>query len=344
VTHDKTPETNAPEKGSLKAGKTQEQPLFNKSTLVAIVGIAVVIVILLALGVTQNLPSQGAVVPPQTCAEKTLKYINENLVSPGTSASLISVTENRGIYEMKIAYQGRDMTLSTTRDCSSLFISSIDMNAAPAGSGTGPAQPAAPPIKTERPVVDLYVMAFCPYGTQAESAMKPVAALLGSKADIRVRYITTISGTTVASVQSLHGMPEAQEDLRQICIIKKNPEQFWEYLGRFNDACYPQYQKADQLDACWRNVIAAVGIDSKSIETCAGGEEGLALLKADEALSNKNGAGASPTLIINGQEYSGSRTPDAYKQAICDRFVTPPAECSTTLPPVAGTAVSGGCG
>ena len=331
-----------PGKGGSKTGNTQEQPVFSKGTLVAIIGIAVVIVILLVLGLNQ--PGTGTVVPPQACAEKTLLYINNNLVSPGTSASLISVAENRGVYEMKILYQGKNMTLTTTRDCSSLFPSSIDMNAAAAGTGTGTAQPAAAPVKTDRPVTELYVMAFCPYGTQAESAMKPVAALLGSKADIRVRYITTISGNTVASVQSLHGPSEAQEDLRQICILKKNPDKFWEYVGKFNDACYPQYQNASKLDACWRNVTAAVGIDTKGIETCASGDEGMALLKADEALANKNGASASPTLIINGQEYTGSRTPDAYKQAICDHFVTPPAECSTTLPALTGTTATGGCG
>jgi glutaredoxin len=326
------------------AKKTPEQSFFGRSTLVAIIGIAVVIVILLFVGVTQNTAGQGAVVPPQTCAEKTLVYINSNLVSPGTSASLISVTENRGIYEMKITYLGKEMLLYTTRDCSSLFTNSIDMNAAVAGSGTGTAQTAVPPVKTERPVVDLYVMAFCPYGTQAESAMKPVADLLGSKADIRVRYITTNSGTSVSSVQSLHGMTEAKEDLRQVCIIKKNPEKFWAYISQFNEACYPQYQNATLLDACWRNVTVAAGIDTKIIETCASGEEGLALLRADEVLSNQDGASASPTLVINGQQYSGSRTPDAYKQAICDRFVTAPAECSTTLPSIAGAAVSGGCG
>jgi glutaredoxin len=340
VTLDNNPETNAQKTGGLTKGKAQEQSIFSKSTIVAIIGIAVVIVILIVVGFTQNMPGQGSVIPAQTCAEKTLTYINNNIVSHGTSVTLTSVTENRGIYEMKIAYQGNGMTIYTTRDCSSLFTSIIDMNAA-AGSGTSPA---APPIKTERPVVDLYSMAFCPYGTQAENAMKPVAALLGSKADIRVRYITTTTGNTVASVWSLHGTSEAKEDLRQICIIKKNPEKFWAYLGQFNDACYPQYQNASLLDACWKNVTVAVGIDSKIIETCASGEEGLALLKADEALSNKDGASSSPTLIINGQEYRGTRTPDAYKQAICDRFVTPPAECSTILPPVSGTAVSGGCG
>jgi glutaredoxin len=246
------------------------------------------------------------------------------------------------MYEMKIVYQDTDMILYSTRDCSFLFTSRIDMNATP-GTRSNP-QPAAPPIKTVRPVVDLYVMAFCPYGTQAESAMKPVVALLGSKADIRVRYITTVTGTTVSSVQSLHGMPEVKEDLRQICILNKNPEQFWDYVSRFNEACYSQSQNADRLDACWRNVTAAAGIDTKSIESCATGEEGLALLKADEALSGRDRADSSPTLVINGQEYTGSRTPDAYKQAICDRFEAAPAECSTILPPVQGAVAGGNCG
>jgi glutaredoxin len=313
-------------------------------TLIAIIGITAVIVILLIAGVTQNIPGAGAVVPAQTCAEKTLGFINSNLVSPGTSATLVSVTESRGLYEMKINYLGREMPLYTTRDCSSLFTSSINMNAPAGGSGTSTVQPAVAPIKTERPVVDLYVMAFCPYGTQAENVMKPVVALLGSKADIRVRYITTTTGTTVASVQSLHGSTEVLEDLHQICILNKNPEQFWEYLTRFNEACYPQYLYPDRLNACRDNVTASIGIDARSIETCVGREEGFTLLQADEALSNKDGAFSSPTLIINGQEYRGTRTPDGCKQAVCDRFVTPPAECSTTLPALTGTPVSGGCG
>ena len=343
MTTDNNPEINLPEKGSLKTGKAEDQPLFNKSILVAILGIAVVIVILLVYGGMQAPPVQDTAIPPQACAEKSLRYINDNLVSPGTSASLITVTESRGMYEMKIMYQETDMILYTTRDCSFLFTSRIDMNATPQGSRSNP-QPAAPPIKTVRPVVDLYVMAFCPYGTQAESAMKTVAALLGSKADIRVRYITTVTGTTVSSVRSLHGMPEVNEDLRQICILDKNPEKFWDYISRFNEACYGLSQDADRLDACWRNVTAAAGIDTKSIESCAAGEEGLALLKADEALAGRDRADSSPTLVINGQEYTGSRTPDAYKQAICDRFETAPAECSTILPPVQGAVAGGNCG
>ncbi|MHB8163526.1 MAG: DsbA family protein [Methanoregula sp.] len=330
-----------PEKSNLQAGKSGQQPFFNKTALAAIIGIAAVIVILLVYGVMQSTSGQGTVVPAQACTEKTLRYINNNLVSPGTSASLVSVTESHGMYEMKVAYLGQVMSVYTTQDCSSLFTRSIDMNAATGGSSS--TQPVADPVKTERPVVDLYVMAFCPYGTQAETVMKPVVALLGSKADIRVRYITTTTGTTVASVYSLHGSKEVQEDLRQTCIIKKSPEKFWDYIGQFNDACYPQYQNADKFNACRENVTTALGIDTNAIETCANGEEGLALLNADEVLSNTVGASSSPTLVINGQVSRGLRTPEAYKQAICDRFVTAPGECSTVLSSVQGTA-SGNCG
>ena len=38
--------------------------------------------------------------------------------------------------------------------------------------------------KTDKPNVELFVMSFCPYGVQAETAMKPVVDLLGDSADI----------------------------------------------------------------------------------------------------------------------------------------------------------------
>jgi glutaredoxin len=200
-------------------------------------------------------------------------------------------------------------------------------------------------VKTDRPVVDLWVMAFCPYGTQAEAAMKPVVDLLGTKADIRLRYIATVSGTTAASVSSLHGAAEAQEDLRQVCMQKYYPGKYWDYVGQFDNACYPVSTSADIQASCELNASAAAGITMSTIESCASGPEGVTLLKADETDSDKNGVSGSPTLIINGVTYSGYRTPEAYKEAICNSFTTAPAECATNL---TGTSVvagyAGGCG
>jgi glutaredoxin len=192
--------------------------------------------------------------------------------------------------------------------------------------------------------VDLYVMSFCPYGTQAETVMKPVVGLLGSKADIRLRYITTVTGTTADSVNSLHGPLEAQEDLRQICIQKYYPVKLWTYIARFDEACYPASGNTETQKACWMNASTAAGIDMAKISACASGPEGISLLKADEADSNKNGASGSPTLTINGVTYSGERTPEAYKQAICNSFENAPAECNTTLSTTQVTNASGWCG
>ena len=66
------------------------------------------------------------------------------------------------------------------------------------------------------------------------------------------------------------------------------------------------------------------------------------LLKADEELTDKYGVTGSPTLIINGVDYSGARTSEAYKQAICSAFKTAPAECNQSLS-TTGTAASGNC-
>ena len=309
--------------------------------MVAIIGIVVILIVFLVIMLSPS--GNSTSVPIQPCAEKVIGYANENLVQPGTSVTFKSVAETRGMYEIHGTYQSQDVTIYTTKDCTMLFTNGINMSASVVTASQKPT-PAPTPVKTARPSVDLYVMAFCPYGTQAESAMKPVVSLLGSKADIQVRYITNVRGSTVDTVQSLHGSSEAQEDLRQICIQKKYPGKFWDYIDAFNSRCYPVSQNLTSLNTCWRNSSSSLGFDTSAIETCATGSDGLEMLKADETNANQNGATASPTLLINGVKYSGARTPEGYKQAICNSFDTAPAECGTTLTSTQTAPSAGGCG
>ena len=90
-------------------------------------------------------------------------------------------------------------------------------------------------------------------------------------------------------------------------------------------------------------MTATLGFDNQKIETCAGGSEGIALLRADEAITQNYKVTGSPTLIMNGQRYSGLRTAEAYKAGICARFENPPAECSVNLSAQAVAASSGSC-
>ncbi|MDD1664497.1 MAG: DsbA family protein [Methanomicrobiales archaeon] len=312
--------------------------------LILILAIIAVVAIIIA---TSN-PGASPAVLPQTCGMHVLNFVNANLAQAGSTAKLENVTEKSGVYEIWVRYLGRDVSLYATKDCTLLFPSALALtgnqsSAAQPETTTAQPTPTASSVKSTSPVVDLFVMAFCPYGTQAESAMQPVENLLGSKANITVRYIASVQGTTTGSVSSLHGPSEAMEDLRQLCIKQDFPPKFWQYLIAFNRDCYPIWQNATQLDACRRNTMQALGIDAQKIETCANGVDGLGLLKADETFSNTHNAQASPTLIINGQVYSGQRTPEAYKQAICANFKTAPAECIVNLSAQVAT-VAGSCG
>jgi len=315
---------------------------FNKGLIALIAGICIILIAFLATGMQQA--GQGTVVLPAACGERTISFVNNNLVTAGTSAELISIAEKGGLYEIKCVYQMKEITLYTSKDCTLLFTNGINMNASE-GSRQAPqvTQAAVAPVKSARPAVDLYVMSFCPYGTQAETVMGPVFELLRTKADIRIRYIATITGTTAGSVDSLHGPAEANEDLQQLCINTYYPEKYWAYLNTFNNDCYPSWQNAALLESCRKNTTAALSIDREKIDSCAGGAEGLALLRSDETASAKDGASASPMLFINGVLYSGSRTPEAYKQAICNSFETPPAECSTILSSQTAASSTGRC-
>ena len=321
--------------------KKREVSILGKMAVVIIaLTFAALIIILIILSIT-SVNSQNSAVPLKDCGNRVIQYVNQNLIQTGPSATLISTSEKHGLYESKIQYQSQEITLYATKDCTLLITASYNMTNPNGSVKTGNSQ--EPPVKSERPSVDLYVMAFCPYGTQAETAMKPVEDLLRSKADIRIRYITKISGSTTDSVSSLHGPTEAQEDLRQICIQHYAPEKFWNYITQFNQQCYPASNNQTTQRSCWMNASIQAGIDSAQIESCTSGKEGLALLMSDEFDANQNGATGSPTLIINGVTYNGARTPEAYKQAICDSFETVPVECNTTLSSSQVAGTNGGC-
>lgn len=276
-----------------------------------------------------------------TIANKTVDYLNKNIIRTGSFASLDSVSEVSGILNITVLYQGRKIPIYATKDGKFLILSTpLDMTQ-PLPTAEEEEQPQEIP-KTDKPEVQLFVMSFCPYGIQAENAMKPVVDLLGDKANIKVHFIANVGGTTPDSIQSLHGAVEAQEDLRQVCIMKYYDQKtFWSYLMTINANCSSKYRDATAYDQCWKDAATKADIDVSKIDTCSKSSEGVELLKADDELSSSKGITGSPTLLINGVRYSGARTPDAFKEAICSAFTNPPSECSqqlsTTSSPTSGT-------
>ena len=276
---------------------------------------------------------------PEDISNKAVDFINTNLVQPGTTASLVSNEEFEGLYNVTVLYQGNEIPVFVTKDGSYMFLASpLDITENLPQEETQPTEV----TKTATPDVELYVMSFCPYGTQAEDAMKPVVDLLGSSANIQVHYIATVQGDILESISSLHGPTEAVEDVRQLCIMENYDQTtFWNYVMDLNANCVSLYNDATAYDTCWKNAASQNGIDANQIQTCID-SEGVGLISADAQLASLNQVSGSPTLIINGVRYSGARTPEGYKQAICDAFTTAPSECSETLSGATSTT-TGSC-
>lgn len=268
-------------------------------------------------------------------------YINNNLVQPGTSATFVSIDETEDLFNVTVSYQDNNIPVYVTKDGTYMFLAApLDITQElPAAETTTQATEVTP---SERPQVDLYVMSFCPYGMQAETAMNPVVDLLGDKADIKVRFIVNVNGDTPEDIGSLHGAPEAMEDLRQVCVMKYYDQNtFWDYVEGINTDCASLYRDDAAYDPCWKQVAEDNNIDVSQIETCVDSES-VAIIAEDAQLANANSVSGSPTLMINGVRVSPARTPEGYKQAICSAFIEAPAECSQTLSED-GTAASGSC-
>jgi hypothetical protein len=205
-----------------------------------------------------------------------------------------------------------------------------------------------------KPQIDFFVMSYCPYGNQAEEGIAPVYNLLKDKAIFNPRYViySNYQGGTAdycidnGNLCSMHGIQEVHQDVRELCVNKYMGIGKWfDFALAMNKNCTSQ-----NADSCWEAVATKLGLDVAKIKTCEA-NEAVALLTAEQKLGNTLKVSGSPTIFIDGSSYSGGRTPEEFKTALCAAFDTKPAECNTALQGPAATAATGaaatpaaGCG
>lgn len=166
-------------------------------------------------------------------------------------------------------------------------------------------------------------MSHCPFGAQAEKGMIPVAELLGDKIDFEIKFVNYV----------MHGEKEVVEQVNQHCIKTEEPDKFLPYLKCFlkagdGDSCLEEL-KIDEtkLEACVEAVDEEFSI-TENLENPSG--RFPAFLINDEECT-EYGVRGSPTLVINGESVSSSRSPAAYLATICNAFNDAPVECEEQL-------------
>jgi len=286
---------------------------------------------------------------PQEAAQNAINYINENLLQKGVTASLVDVVEENGLYKIRLKVGEKEFISYVTKDGKILFPEEgIDLEKKIAKEETPTSTQEIQ--KTDKPDVKLFVMAYCPYGLQMEKAYLPVYNLLKEKADMGIYFVNYI----------MHEKKEIDENLRQYCIQKEEKEKYYDYLSCF--------VKAGEFEKC----LNEAKIDKEKMNSCISEtdkEYKITQLYNDKStwlsgryprfdvhtdLNEKYGVQGSPTVVINDKVVEvSSRSPEKFKEVICQAFNSPPEECSQTLSNTTfspgfgletGTSSGGGCG
>lgn len=152
--------------------------------------------------------------------------------------------------------------------------------------------------------LDLFVMSQCPYGTKALDAMEEVLENFGDKIDFNIHYIANEKQD--GTFQSLHGQPEVDENIRELCAIKHYPENY-EYMDYI--WCRDKNITSNDWEPCAKNF--------SKIKTCFNGDEGKMLLSENSRLAGQLGIGASPTWMVNNKYQFSGITAEVVKQNLC---------------------------
>lgn len=184
-----------------------------------------------------------------------------------------------------------------------------------------------------RPLVELFVMADCPYGIRAEQNLGQMFHALRDQIDFQLYFIAEEAGNGEAEVvrapvnpmpsgpgcqattatgtgrfRSLHGDVEVAEGIRQTVVMSLYPERFWDYI-----LCRNQAGIATE----WRGCATQVGMDADKIAALAESAAGEDLFAENIRRANVLGVQASPTLRVNGRAVNASLDAGAIAQMLC---------------------------
>ncbi len=293
----------------------------------------------------------GPVLTSQDAGTKAVEYINSYLLQPGYNAKLISANDSNGIFSISLNItgpQGSTVYPSyVTRDGKLLFVSAVDLSVTP--KTQTPAQTETNIPKTDKPNVKMFVMAFCPYGQQAEAGLGPAIEAIGlDKITFEPHFViySNYQGggpnycfDNASLYCSMHGISELREDIRQMVIWKYYPDKWWAYVNKIDSDT-----STSTVESKWKDIATSVGLNPADIQQKFD-SEALTLLANEAALNAKYSVSGSPTILMNDVDYSGGRAPANFQSSICGAFNAPPAGCSSVVNSTASTSstASGGC-
>ncbi|MFP4523250.1 MAG: hypothetical protein ACOCQQ_00980 [Candidatus Nanoarchaeia archaeon] len=327
---------------------TRKKKVENHSKMSVLIGSLAIVAVLLVISILTK--GFGFISTPvsedDVVVQDSLTFINENLLEGEVVAQLDNVSQEAGMYKLTVSVEGQPADVFVTKDGSYLFLQPI--NVAQVTQQSQPEQtPTQEPVdvvKSEKPVVELFVMSHCPFGTQAVKGILPAVEALGDSVDFEMKFV----------YYAMHGKTELDEQLTQECIKRQAPEKLNDYLK-----CFLASEAGSEANS--KVCLTEVDIDETAIDACVAeldeeyqvtelyndqstwlsGQFPLFNVHKEENLAYE--VGGSPTLVINEQQVNSGRSPADYLATMCASFTddSRPAACDQEL---SSTTYSAGFG
>ena len=278
-----------------------------------VMGAVVLVLMFTSGGLTGSIT--GGTIGANDAGEKLLNYYESTGVE---GLVLESVEKENGLYKVNFEYQGSIVPMYMTLDGKLTgSLNPIDI-----GDSSGVEVP-----KSDKPIVELFVMTHCPYGTMAEKGFMPAVEALGDTVDAKIRFVHYF----------MHE-PEETETPRQVCIREEQEDKWYDYLKCFlegdgNADVNGYMASGNNPDVCMEKVL-----DKAKVDDCMISGKADDYYNEDSKLSNEYGVEGSPTLVVNGVIVNSGREPQSYLQAICSGFNEAPSECELELSTVTPSA------
>lgn len=312
--------------------------------------VSIVLAVLLVVSVFSN---GGSCAARNTSAAtgKLLDFLKSS--AQGSEVTIDSAEPSDGLIKVEFSIAGKKYKSYISNTGTLFFPVAYNLSAVKDASANTQ-EPTSYP-KSDKPAFELYYMSFCPYGIQAVQGFAPVAELLGDKIDFKPHYVVyeNYCGQVKCTDKpdeiknycldkdgklcSLHGVNEINEDVRQLCVFNEQKNRFWNYT-----LCVMSECSLSNVESCWKGCAGKSGVDAAKVEGCFKAR-GVELMTAEKRLNDENDVRGSPSVFLNGADYSGGRAPNDFKSAVCSAFKSAPSECSQTLS-TSGEAASGNCG
>lgn len=270
----------------------------------------------------------------QKVGKNFVNYVNSQGSVNATYVSAKSFSKD--LFEVIVLIKDKKVPVYITKDgrhfVQIIFPIEKNKSNALANSSSSPTKPSSQTQtnipKSDKPTVDLFVMSYCPFGTQAEKGIIPALEALNNSVNFNLRFV-------YYSMHTSNG--EIPENLNEYCIQQTQKDKLIPYLKCFlgsenGTSCLDKVGiDMDQLNSCKVKTDKEYNVTYNLKNKASWLNGRFPLFSVDKDLNTKYGVQGSPTLIVNGVKVNSGRDPESFLKEICSAFSTQPDACSKQL-------------